>query len=131
MKLKLQYEKTIGDVKKEFHDSFPKFKLEFVGTAEESDQSIATEKKLTDGTCLGSITGVLKEGTIDLEASDKAGEVLHLLNDEYKLPVQLYYKIDSSSWMPITESASFSLGRKEFKHLRPSVADTRRRNILL
>jgi hypothetical protein len=88
MKLKLQYEKTISEVKKEFTQVFPQLKVEFCTTEEQN--TVATHA-IPDTTALGDITGVLKEGTVELTSNTPLKEIEKVLQQQYCLPVQICY----------------------------------------
>ena len=88
MKLKLQYEKTISEVKKEFTQVFPQLKVEFCTT--EKQNMVATHA-IPDTTTLGDITGVLKEGIVDITSTTPLKEIEKVLQQQYCLPVQICY----------------------------------------
>ena len=89
MKLKLQYEKTISEVKKEFTQVFPHLKVEFC-TSE--NQNLVATHALPDTTALGDITGVLKEGIVDIASTTPLKEIEEVLQQQYCLPVQICYR---------------------------------------
>ena len=88
MKLKLQYEKTISEVKKEFTQLFPHLKVEFCTT---ENQNIVAPHAIPDTTALGDIIGVLKEGTVDIASTTPLKEIEKLLQQQYYLPVHICY----------------------------------------
>src|SRR5690349_20799438 len=88
MKLKLQYEKTISEVKKEFTQLFPHLKVEFCTT---ENQNIVAPHAIPDTTALGDITGVLKEGTVDIASTTPLKEIEKVLQQQYCLPVHICY----------------------------------------
>ena len=88
MKLILNYEKTIREVKKELSQAFPLMTIEFV--AAEASASLTKASLFPDTTELGDIRGVMKEGEIDLLSSTPAEVIEEVFRHQYFLPVHVY-----------------------------------------
>ena len=94
MKLTLQYEKTIQDVKKEFNQAFPYLTIEFLPKYDKSGEPA----RLPDHITLGDINGILKEGAVIITPDNTAEEVERIFENKFSLPVQLLYRKANNSW---------------------------------
>jgi hypothetical protein len=97
MKVVLQYEKTIEEVKKEFTQAFPNLKLEFL--PDKDNNKAVNPNSLPTSAILGEIRGALKEGSIIINVSNTIGEVKKAFQNQFLLPIQLYYQAGINVWL--------------------------------
>lgn len=104
MKVVLQYEKTIAEVKNEFTQAFPGLKLEFFADAPNQ----LNKTNLPGNALLGDIQGALKEGSIAFNAGTTVEEVKQAFQNQFRLPVRLYYRAGNETWMEAANHQTLS-----------------------
>ncbi len=108
MQLKITPERHIGEIQKEFNDTFPFLKLEFFNNKSfarnnfSSRQIIPRTRKLGDGQ-----TGI-KEDLITIEEEMKVSDLENIFRDKFKLAVQVFRK-SGNLWLETTMTDSWSL----------------------
>lgn len=103
MKLVLHYEKTIGEIKREFSHTFPYLRIEFFQKNNEGYNWFNQQNKLSDNTSIGDIQGVLKEGVVDITPDKTVKEVEQIFENRFSLPVHLYYRRAKGLWTETTD----------------------------
>ncbi len=118
MNIILLSERTVGEIKEEFSAKFPFLKIEFLRRAEEE-----RTEEVEPSTQLIEVSGVLKEGAIDIRSTDTVKEVEHKFKHQYGLPVLIFRK-QKGIWMDTTITDDLTLqeqntwGREASKPLK-------------
>lgn len=97
MKIILRSERTIQDVKEEFNRVYPFLKMEFF-TKEPGPGENSSQEQMDPSTELIDITGVLREGAIDINPTDTIREVEYKFLHQYGLPVHIFRK-QNGAWL--------------------------------
>lgn len=124
MKMILRSERTIKEVKEEFNKAYPFLQIEFFKDSE-SDENRQPEE-FDPSTELIDVSGVLKEGTIDIEPTNTVKEIEYKFLHLYGLPVRIFRK-QNGSWLKTTVTDDLTLqeqniwGREASKPLKIKV----------
>jgi hypothetical protein len=123
MKIILQSERTIGEVKEEFNRVYPFLKIEFFTKSSDPGRDSPGSEEIDSSTELIDVTGVLKEGAIDINPTDTVKEVEKKFEHQYGLPVHIFRK-QKGVWLGTTITDDLTLqeqntwGREASKPLK-------------
>ena len=92
MKIILHSDRTIGEIKEEFNRVYPFLKIEFFVKKNEPGKSSPGSDEIDPSIELIDVSGVLKEGAIDINPTDTVKEVEQKFQYQYGLPVQIFRK---------------------------------------
>lgn len=126
MKIILRSERTIKDVKEEFNRVYPFLKIEFFTKNFIPGENSSQSEQMDPSTELIDITGVLREGAIDIDPTDTIKEVEHKFLHQYGLPVHIYRK-QNGVWLETAVTDDLTLqeqntwGREASKPLKTKV----------
>jgi hypothetical protein len=124
MKITLRSERTVKDVKEEFNRVYPFLKIEFYKKNHPHENSLLEE--IDAATELIDVTGVMREGTIDINPTDTVKEVEYKFEHGYGLPVHIFRK-QNGVWLATTVTDDLTLqeqntwGREASKPLKTKV----------
>ena len=122
MKILLQSNRTVGEVMEEFNNAFPYLQIAFVGKKEDSPGGVVTGE-VERGARLIEVSGILKEGDIDIRSTDTTREVAQRFEKEYGLPVRIYRR-QKGAWLDTAVTDDLTLheqntwGREASKPLK-------------
>ena len=125
MKIILRSERTIKEVKEEFSNMYPFLKIEFFKNYN-PDDSLQQPEEFDPSTELIDVSGVLKEGAIDIEPTDSVKEVEYKFLHHCGLPVHIFRK-QNGAWLKTTVTDDLTLqeqniwGREASKPLKIKV----------
>jgi len=111
MEMFLNASSRIKDIKRAFNTRFPYLKLEFFskkhlpGIISPTNQVIPEQAKLID------VTGVMREGEIEITAGKTVSQIERLFQEKFNLPVQVFRRT-RSDWVETTRTDSFTLGKQ-------------------
>jgi len=128
MKIALNSQKTISEVKQEFTKTFPFLKIEFFKKKHGSGQGSPVWEEIEPTHQLIDISGVLKEGAIDLEPADTVKDVEQRFQSQYGLPVQIFRR-QNGLWMETTVTDDLTL-REQNTLGRATSIPSKRKNII-
>lgn len=123
MKIILRSERTIKDVKEEFNRVYPFLKIEFFSSKHAPGEGSPPSEEIDPSMELIDISGVLREGAIDINPSDTVKEVEQKFQHQYGLPVQIFRK-QKGVWLETTITDDLTLqeqntwGREASKPLK-------------
>lgn len=120
MKILLNSNRTVDEVKTEFTTAYPFLKIEFLttGNDEGGDLHVADPSLL-----LIEVSGVLKEGDIDIKSTDTVKEVQDKFRKQYGLPAHVFRQ-QKGMWMDTSVTDDLTLreqntwGREASKPLK-------------
>jgi hypothetical protein len=127
MKIQLYPNKKVEEIKEEFNSSYPYLKIVFVNRKEDPK----------DGSAMGEVeacarlidvSGLLKEGEIDIMPTDSIKEVEQRFEKQHGLPVQIFRK-QKGVWMDTSVTDDLTLheqntwGREASKPLKIKLDD--------
>lgn len=108
MKINLYAQRTVREVKKDFHKAFPFLKIEFIkGNGETSQMA----EQLPGDAELIEVSGVLREGTIEISPKDSVLDLEQRFHYGFGLPVQVYRK-QKDDWTAIKDTNYVSLDQQ-------------------
>ncbi len=125
MQIILRSERTIKEVKEEFNKAYPFLTIEFFKNPN-PDESRQQSEEFDPSTELIDVSGVLKEGEINIEPTDTVKEVEYKFLHHFGLPVQIFRK-QNGSWLKTTVTDDLTLqeqniwGREASKPLKIKV----------
>lgn len=90
MKILLQTNRTVEEIKEEFTNAYPFLRIAFFTKRQESEGAVTEE--VDPSTQLIEVSGVLKEGDIDINPTDTIKEVEQKFEKKYGLPVHIFRK---------------------------------------
>lgn len=90
MKIAIYSQKTVKEVKHEFTHTFPFLKLEFFRKKNTSGHGSPVWEEVNASSQLIDVSGVLREGEIELKPTDTVKQVEQKFENEYGLPVHIY-----------------------------------------
>jgi hypothetical protein len=96
MKILLHSNRTVEEVKEEFSTIFPYLRIGFFTKKQESEGAINEE--VDPSTQLIEVSGVLKEGDIEINPTDTIKVVEQKFEKQYGLPVHIFRK-QKDVWM--------------------------------
>lgn len=108
MKITLCSQKTISEVKQEFTKTFPFLKIEFFKKKHHPGQGSPIWEEVEPSHQLIDVSGVLKEGAIELEPTDTVKAVEQKFQYQYGLPVQIFRR-QNGLWMETTVTDDLTL----------------------
>lgn len=111
MQLYLSATTKVGDVKEAFQLAFPFLKLEFFKKKHKPSEGTPLSDKTTDETLLVDVLGVMREGVIEIDASQSVNEIEQLFQRKFNLPVQVFRRM-GNLWIETTETDKLSLERQ-------------------
>jgi len=126
MKILLHFNRTVEEVKEEFNNSFPYLKIVFINKKQDGGSSQIEE--VDPDRCLIEVSGILKEGDIDIKSTDTIKEVEQRFEKQYGLPVHIFRK-QKGIWMDTNVTDDLTLheqntwGREASKPLRIKMDD--------
>ena len=97
MKIQLYSNRKVEEITEEFNSSFPYLKIVFVNRIDNTKAASVIEE-VEPTARLIDVTGVLKEGEIDIRPTDSIKEVEQRFEKQYGLPVQIFRK-QNGVWM--------------------------------
>src|ERR1044072_1998464 len=103
MKISLAASTRIIDVKKAFNTRFPYLKLEFFNKKHLPGKISPAKQKLPENALLIDVTGVMREGEIEITATNKAQDIEQQLQKRFNLPVQVFRRT-RNGWMETTRT---------------------------
>ncbi|MGZ3922761.1 MAG: hypothetical protein ACXVBJ_03265 [Flavisolibacter sp.] len=127
MKILLHSNRTVEEIGEEFNNSFPYLKIVFVSKMEAAEGGIQVEL-IDPGTRLIEVSGILKEGDIDIKSTDTVREVEQRFEKQYGLPVHIFRK-QKGVWMDTSVTDDLTLheqntwGREASKPLKIKLDD--------
>jgi hypothetical protein len=118
MKILLQSNRTVEEVRHEFSSAYPFLKISFFTKPEGPDS-----KEVDPSTELNEVSGVLKEGDISINSTDTVKEVEQKFEKQYGLPVHIFRKqkdvwMDTSITDDLTLQEQNTWGREASKPLK-------------
>jgi hypothetical protein len=134
MKIQLYYNRKVEEIREEFNSSFPYLKIVFVNRIDNTKAASVIEE-VEPTARLIDVTGVLKEGEIDIRPTDSIKEVEQRFEKQYGLPVQIFRK-QKGVWMDTDVTDDLTLheqntwGREASKPLKIKMDDPFNRNKL-
>lgn len=122
MKILLHSNRTVEEIEQEFNNSFPYLKIVFVSKESESDGTSAIGE-VDHSASLIEVSGVLKEGDIDIKSTDTIKDVEQKFEKQYGLPVHIFRKqkgvwMDTSITDDLTLHEQNTWGREASKPLK-------------
>lgn len=121
MNIILLSNRTVKEIKEEFSTRYPFLKIEFFRKMDEGEN-----KDVDPSTQLIEISGILREGAIDIKSTDTVKEVERKFEKQYGLPVHIFRK-QTDVWMDTTITDDLTLqeqntwGREASKPLKVKV----------
>jgi PAS domain-containing protein len=121
MKILLYSNRTVEEIKEEFSAAYPYLKISFYTKRQEAEGALTEE--MDPSTELIEVSGVLKEGDIDINPTDTIKEVERKFEKQYGLPVHIFRK-QNGAWMNTTITDDLTLqeqnlwGREASKPLK-------------
>ena len=128
MKITLYSQKTIGEVKQEFTKTFPFLKIEFFKRKHNPGQGSPILEEIEPTHQLIDVSGVLKEGAIELDPTDTVKDVEQRFQSQYGLPVQIFRR-QNGLWMETTVTDDLTL-REQNTLGRATSIPSKRKNII-
>jgi len=111
MRLFLSAGQTVKDVNRIFNDRFPYLRLEFFLEKPFVPNSDPTVKIVPGNTALKSISGIMKEGEIEITANQTISDIEQQFQEKFRLPVQVYRK-SRIGWLKTIQSDGYTLGKQ-------------------
>lgn len=96
MKILLYSNRTVEEIKNEFGNIYPYLKIAFL--TKKQDAETDTDEEADSSTPLIEVSGVLREGEIDINSTDTIKEVEQKFEKKYGLPVHIFRK-QKGVWM--------------------------------
>ena len=127
MKILLQSNRKVGDIREEFNNSFPYLQLVFLSKKEDAKGVAATEE-IEPGARLIEVSGILKEGDIEIRSTETVKEVERRFEKQYGLPVRILRK-QKGVWLDTIVTDDLTLheqntwGREASKPLKIKLDD--------
>jgi hypothetical protein len=127
MKILLQSNRKVGDIREEFNNSFPYLQLVFLSKKEDAKGVVATEE-IEPGARLIEVSGILKEGDIEIRSTETVKEVERRFEKQYGLPVRILRK-QKGVWLDTIVTDDLTLheqntwGREASKPLKIKLDD--------
>jgi hypothetical protein len=127
MKIQLYYNRKVEEIREEFNSSFPYLKIVFVNRKENTNV-VSVIEEVEPTARLIDVTGVLKEGEIDIRPTDSIKEVEQRFEKQYGLSVQIFRK-QNGVWMDTDVTDDLTLheqntwGREASKPLKIKMDD--------
>ena len=127
MKILLQSNRKVGDIREEFNNSFPYLQLVFLSKKEDAKGVVATEE-IEPGARLIEVSGILKEGDIEITSTETVKEVERRFEKQYGLPVRILRK-QKGVWLDTIVTDDLTLheqntwGREASKPLKIKLDD--------
>ena len=124
MKILLYSNRTVETIKEEFSAAYPYLKISFYSRKQQAEGTFTEE--VDPSTELIEISGVLKEGDIEINPTDTIKDVERNFEKQYGLPVHIFRK-QNDSWMNTTITDDLTLqeqnlwGREASKPLKTKV----------
>jgi|GEM_PF-804857 len=128
MKILLQSNRKVGDIREEFNNSFPYLQLVFLSKKEDAKGVVATEE-IEPGARLIEVSGILKEGDIEIRSTETVKEVERRFEKQYGLPVRILRK-QKGVWLDTIVTDDLTLheqntwGREASKPLKIKLDDS-------
>ena len=126
-KILLQSNRKVGDIREEFNNSFPYLQLVFLSKKEDAKGVAATEE-IEPGARLIEVSGILKEGDIEIRSTETVKEVERRFEKQYGLPVRILRK-QKGVWLDTIVTDDLTLheqntwGREASKPLKIKLDD--------
>jgi hypothetical protein len=111
MKLIIQSEQTIKDLKKQFHELFPYLKIEFFKEAHNVSRGSDKASMYGNDTQLSSMTDAVLEGSIEFTAATTVQSFEQMMDAQFGLHVQVFRK-SGSIYLETTNSDDWSIGQQ-------------------
>lgn len=127
MKILLQSNRKVGDIREEFNNSFPYLQLVFLSKKEDAKGVVVTEE-IEPGARLIEVSGILKEGDIEIRSTETVKEVERRFEKQYGLPVRILRK-QKGVWLDTIVTDDLTLheqntwGREASKPLKIKLDD--------
>lgn len=97
MKLLLHSNRTVAEVKEEFSIVFPYLEITFLIKKQDAE-GMALQEEADSFATLIEVSGILKEGFIDIKPTDTIKQAEEKFEKEYGLPVRIFRK-QKGIWM--------------------------------
>jgi hypothetical protein len=97
MKILLYSNRTVEAIKEEFNNAYPYLRIAFF-TKKQNAEGIFINEEVDLLTQLIEVSGVLKEGDIEIRSTDSIKEVEQKFEKQYGLPVRIFRK-QKGVWM--------------------------------
>lgn len=123
MKILLHSDRTIKEVSEEFNTVYPFLKIEFFTKKHGEGEGSPAVDEVDPALPLIEVSGVLKEGTIEINPTDTVKQVEQKFQQQYGLPVQVFRK-QKGVWLETTITDDLTLqeqnlwGREASKPLK-------------
>ena len=111
MKLYLSPETRIKEIKKSFQEYFPYLKLEFFREKHKPEEGNSKKDIIVDSATLIDVTGVMKEGEVNITSDETVEDLEQLFQNKFNLPVQVFRKT-RYSWIETTKTDNLTLGKQ-------------------
>ncbi len=127
MKILLHSNRTVEEIKEEFITIFPYLRIAFFTKKQESEGAINEE--VDPSTQLIEVSGILKEGNIEINPTDTIKEAEQKFEKQYGLPVHIFRK-QKDVWMNTNITDDLTLqeqntwGRETSKPLKIKMDDS-------
>ena len=108
MKLHLTTKVKIRDIQKEFKNSFPYLKLEFMRRKQGKEKTSPRADIIPSNANFVSIAGGMKEEEMEIKPNQTVAELEQIFQSGFNLPVQVFRKT-RSSWVETNKTNQQSL----------------------
>ena len=108
MKLHLSPDAKITDITKQFKKAFPYLKLEFFRKKHKIQEGNTNKEMISQHATLIDVTGVMKEGEVEISPGQTVAEVEQLFQSKFNLPVQIFRRA-KHSWIETTKTDQLTL----------------------
>ena len=108
MRLSLNAYNTVKEVKDAFSKAFPYLKVEFYSEPHQRGEASSPHKRVLPDTILIDVTGIMKEGEINIEPNQTIAEVEDLFQNQYSLPIQIF-RNSNGTWIETTKTDNLTL----------------------
>ena len=112
MKLRLQENKTISELKGDFTKMFPHLKLECYYHSHNEGEGSGEADLVDENKTLGEIRSVKADGTFEFDNSVRITDFEDLLRDDFGLNIQVFRK-SGDLWLETTISDHWTLEKQE------------------
>ena len=111
MKILLTSEKAVKDVQQEFQKAFPFLKIEFFKRPHHEAEGSPASELVPPSMPLVWITGVLREGEIEIQPAEKVKDVEERFQNKFYLPVQVFRR-NRDVWLETITTDYLSLAEQ-------------------
>jgi hypothetical protein len=107
-------QKTIQDIKKDFHQIFPSLKLEFYTQSHQEGQGSSAKTQIENDALLGDIRTIHQQADWQIKPEMSVNEFEQAFLNTFGLNVQVFRK-SGNLWMQTTSTDHWTLGEQNRK----------------